>query len=130
MEVIILSIIKKLPDAEFEIMMIVWANEPPISTHIVMEQLGKEKVWKAQTIITLLTRLEKRGFIKREKKGKELAYYPIIKRDDYLMFESSDFLKRFHENSFVNLIATLYNGKQMNDNDLKELEKWLKDKKE
>ena len=31
--------IKKLPDAEFEIMKVVWANEPPITTPIIMEHL-------------------------------------------------------------------------------------------
>lgn len=31
---------KKLPDAEFDIMKVVWANEPPITTNIIMEQLG------------------------------------------------------------------------------------------
>lgn len=35
--------IKKLPDAEFEIMKVVWANEPPITTPIIMniwERIG------------------------------------------------------------------------------------------
>ncbi len=32
--------IKKLPDAEFDIMKVVWANEPPITTNMIMEQLG------------------------------------------------------------------------------------------
>ena len=29
---------KKLPDAEFDIMKVVWANEPPITANIIMEQ--------------------------------------------------------------------------------------------
>ena len=120
---------KKLPDAEFDIMKVVWANEPPITTNMVMDQLGKEKEWKAQTIITLLSRLEKRGFIRREKNGKELSYFPIIKKEDYLKFESTDFLKRLHSNSFISLVATLYNDKKIKDSDLDELVKWLKEKR-
>ena len=34
--------IKKLPDAEFEIMKVVWANEPPITTPIIMEHLDTD----------------------------------------------------------------------------------------
>lgn len=34
---------KKLPDAEFEVMKVVWANEPPITTSIIMAQLGNER---------------------------------------------------------------------------------------
>ena len=28
---------KKLPDSEFDIMKVVWANEPPVTTNIIME---------------------------------------------------------------------------------------------
>lgn len=31
---------KKLPDAEFDIMKVVWANEPPITTNIIMSSLA------------------------------------------------------------------------------------------
>lgn len=125
-----MSAMKKLPDAEFEIMKTIWANEPPITTNMIMEQLGKEKEWKAQTVITLLLRLTKRGFIKSEKNGKERMYFPIINKEDYLKFESGDFMERFHENSFTSLIATLYNDKKINDSDLDDLVKWLKEKRD
>ena len=121
---------KKLPDAEFEIMKVVWANEPPITTNMIMEQLGKEKEWKAQTVITLLLRLVNRGFIRTEKNGKERTYFPIVSKEDYLKFESGDFMERFHENSFTSLVATLYNDRKLKDSDLDELIKWLKEKRD
>ena len=121
---------KKLPDAEFEIMKVVWANEPPITTNMIMEQLGKEKEWKAQTVITLLLRLVNRGFIRTEKNGKERTYFPIVSKEDYLKFESGDFMERFHENSFTSLVATLYNDKKIKDSDLDELLKWIKEKRD
>lgn len=121
---------KKLPDAEFEIMKVVWANEPPITTNIIMEQLGREKEWKAQTVITLLLRLVKRGFIRTEKNGKERTYFPMVDKGDYLKFETGDFMERFHANSFTSLVATLYNDKKLKDSDLDELVKWLKEKRD
>jgi BlaI family penicillinase repressor len=122
--------VKKLPDAEFEIMKVVWANEPPITTSIIMEQLGKEKEWKAQTILTLMVRLVERGFLHTEKNGKERTYFPIISKEDYLKFETGDFMERFHSNSFASLITTLYEGKKIKDSDLDELTKWLKDRRD
>ncbi|MBU5310459.1 BlaI/MecI/CopY family transcriptional regulator [Tissierella carlieri] len=120
--------IKKLPEAEFEVMKVVWANEPPITTSIIMEQLGKEKRWKPQTVLTLMLRLVERGFIRTEKNGKERTYFPIISKEEYLKFETGDFIERFHGNSFVSLVATLYNGKKLKDSDLDELAKWLKER--
>ena len=125
-----MNAIKKLPDTEFEIMKVVWANEPPITTSIIMEQLGKGKEWKAQTILTLMVRLVERGFLRTEKNSKERTYFPIIGKEDYLKFETGDFMERFHGNSFASLITTLYDGKKIKDSDLDELAKRLKDRRD
>jgi predicted transcriptional regulator len=119
---------KKLPDAEFDIMQVVWVNEPPITTNIIMRQLGDEREWKAQTVISLMLRLVDRGFLRTEKNGKERTYFPLIGREDYLRFETEGFMERFHGNSFAGLVATLYDGDKINANDLEQLAKWLKEK--
>ncbi|ASA26414.1 transcriptional regulator [Paenibacillus donghaensis] len=125
-----MEVMKKMPDAEFDIMKVVWANDPPITTHIIMQQLGNERGWKAQTVISLMLRLVERGFIRTEKKGKERTYFPLISKEDYLKFETGDFMERFHANSFVSLVATLYAGNKVKDSDLDQLENWLKEKRE
>ncbi len=121
-----MTVLKKLPDAEFEIMKVIWENEPPITTNLLMEQLGREKKWKAQTLISLLSRLVERGFLRTEKKGKERTYFPLVNKEEYLKFESSNFMERFHENSFISLVNTLYNGNKLDESDLNELSEWLK----
>lgn len=118
--------LKKLPDTEFEIMKVVWANEPPINTSTVMEQLGSARGWKAPTVISLMLRLVKKGFLRTEKDGKERTYFPLIAKEDYLEFETGNFMKLYHENSFLSLVNTLYDGKQLSDSDIKELMKWVK----
>lgn len=111
-------------------MKVVWANDPPVTTHIIMQQLGNERGWKAQTVISLMLRLMERGFIRTEKKGRERMYFPLITKEDYLKFETGDFMERFHSNSFFSLVATLYSGNKVKDSDLDQLEKWLKEKRE
>lgn len=121
--------IKKLPDAEFEIMKVVWANEPPITTNIIMEQLGNERNWKAQTVISLMLRLVERGYLQTEKIGKERTYYPLVGKEDYLKFETSNFMKQYHDNSFLGLVNTLYAGKSLTDGDIEELLQWAKERR-
>ncbi len=120
---------KKLPDAEFDIMKVVWLNEPPITTHIVMEQLGNERGWKAQTVISLMLRLVRHGFLRTEKLGKERTYYPTVAKEDYLRFETEHFVKNFHDNSFMQLVSTLYGDKALADEDIDELLKWAKERR-
>lgn len=121
---------KKLPDAEFEVMQIIWNNEPPITTNLIMQQLGNEREWKVQTVIVLLKRLIDRGFVSTEKPGKERIYFPVIQENEYLQFETNGFIKRFHNNSITSLIATLVDGNKIKDSDLEELTQWLEEKRD
>jgi len=122
---LLMSDIKKLPAAEFEIMKVVWANEAPITTNIIMEQLGNRLKWKAPTVITLMLRLVDRGFLRTEKNGKERIYYPLISKEEYLKIETKDFMKTYHENSLLSFVNTFYDGKRLNDQEIAEVERWL-----
>jgi BlaI family transcriptional regulator, penicillinase repressor len=122
--------IKRLPDTEFEIMRIVWTNEPPITTAMIMEQLGNERKWKAPTVISLMLRLVERGFLQTAKEGKERTYYPLINKEDYLALETKNFMKQYHENSFLSFVNTLYNGKQFSEKEMDDLLKWAKERRE
>ncbi len=119
--------IKKLPDSEFEIMKIVWESDPPITAKKIGEALDNE--WKAQTILTLLHRLVEKGFLDTEKSGKERVYMPKVDGNEYLEFETGNFLGKFHNNSLTGLMNTLYDGKNMTEDDVDELIDWIKSKK-
>ena len=71
-----MTTLKKLPESEFELMKIVWANPSPISTNQILEKLDGERKWKPQTVLTLLTRLIDREFLRSERVGKERIVWP------------------------------------------------------
>ncbi|NEU31350.1 BlaI/MecI/CopY family transcriptional regulator [bacterium LRH843] len=121
--------LKKIPDAEFEIMKVVWSNEPPLTTKVIMEQLGNEKEWKAPTVISLMLRLVERGFLKTEKIGKERTYFPLVTKEDYLKFETGNFIRQYHGNSFGSFINTFYAGKELSEKDIDELMKLVKERR-
>ena len=121
---------KKLPDAEFDIIKVVWANEPPVTTTEIMKQLGDEKGWKIQTVVTFMQRLTERGFLRSEKHGKERTYYPLVSKEAYLRFETGNFMKQFHNNLFLDLVNTLYDGDALTDEDIDDLLKWAKERRE
>ena len=121
---------KKLPDAEFDIMKVVWANEPPITTNMIMARLGTERGWQAQTVSSLMLRLVERGFLSTDKRGKERIYFPLVGRDDYLRFETSSFMRQYHDNSLLDLVSTLYDDKALTDDDIDDLLRWAKQRRE
>ena len=114
-----------LPDAEFDVMQIIWGQPTPISSVQIFTLANPEKKWKPQTVLTLLTRLVARGFLHSEKQGKERYYTPLVTREEYLNRETGMFVKRFHKNSLVGLMNALFSGKKPKEEDLDEIEKWL-----
>lgn len=117
---------KRLPDAQFEVMMAVWAEAPPVTTPALMKRLGETRGWKAPALITLLTRLIERGFLRTEKDGKERKYYPLIEREAYLRFETQSFLRRVHGDSLPSLMAAMSGGKRLTDSEIRELKEWAR----
>lgn len=112
---------KKLSDTEFEVMKVVWDNEAPITTNLIMEKLGKKRNWKLPTVLSLMTRLVEKEFLRTEKNSKERTYFPIVVKEDYLKVETKRFLKSFHENSLSNFVDILYSDEEMTNSDIEEI---------
>jgi predicted transcriptional regulator len=99
---------RKLPEAEYDVMVALWSSKvSPVNTAYLMENVGNSKGWKAPTLISFLTRLEDRGFIHSEKKGKERYYYVDAVKNDYIKSVTVDFLDRYHDGSFVKMLDLL-----------------------
>lgn len=120
--------VKKLPDGEFEIMNAVWHSQEPVTSPELTRQLQKllpQRDWKAQTVLTMLVRLEKKGFLRSEKINKERSYYAVISQQEYLKIEQESFRKRFSDRSFSGLVKALYSGGDVSDKDIEELRDWI-----
>ena len=122
---------KRLPDAELEIMKVIWHNECPISTSEVKRIIDEESDVKRtqQTVQTLINRLIAKEYIAKDKRGKEYIYTPLVAEKDYVEFESEQFLKKMHGNSVANLMRALFDSKKISDEDISELEKLFKEKR-
>lgn len=115
----------KIPDAELEIMMIVWDSNIGITSEEIMKKLEGKKTWKRTTVLKLLSRLVERGFLSVDKNSKINVYYMLIKKDEYLEYECKNFLERICQNSVKKLVATLYSSNTISDDDLAELKEFI-----
>lgn len=120
--------IKKIPDAELEIMHVIWEKGTPVTSDDVMEGLDTD--WKKTTVLNFLTRLCERGFLKIEKSGRTNIYTALISRDEYMRCAHKSLLKKFHQKSITDFVASLYDVSAITDNDLKELEEFITEVRE
>ena len=117
--------IKRLPDSEFEIMEIIWGSSPPITTLQIMEKMNPGRELKLQTLLTMLLRLIEKGFLTSERVGRERNYSPAISKQEYMRIETGAFMSRHYINSMGNLIKTFYEGRQLSQEDIREMQAWL-----
>ena len=115
---------KRLPDAEFAVMQEVWAApETPVPSAWLTERLADR--WKATSVLTFLSRLCEKGFLRCEKQGKMNVYTPLVTERAYREGESVRFLKRFYHGSVRDLVASLSGTGALTRQDLDELRDFL-----
>lgn len=119
---------KKLPDAEFDVMKVIWSLESPATTNQILYCLEEEKEWKSQTLATLLSRLVERGFLSTQKAGKERSYISLVQKDEYLQFETNQFVKQYHNSSFIHLANAFYGDRPLSNQEIDDLLLWVKER--
>lgn len=124
------QLIKKLPELELDIMLIIWESKEPVTRGYITDHLRNHKELAITTILTILTRLTQKGYLQCEKQGKSNSYTPLISKEEYISQESRTFLQKLYGNSVKNFVANLYNSDSIDDNDLEELEAFLDQAKE
>ena len=117
--------IRRLPDSELEIMLIIWEAKEPVSSAYLMEKLQGEKDWANTTVLNFLARLVERGFLKVEKQGRINIYSPLIAEKDYIEIESRSFLEKMHKSSLKSFVAALYDGRKLSAEDAEELKRYI-----
>lgn len=86
--------IRRLPDAELEVMQAIWACTPPVARADIQELLKDTHPMALTTLLTVLTRLSEKGFLRIEKAGRSARYIPLISQRDYLAQQSNRFLHK------------------------------------
>ena len=116
---------KRLPDSELELMMIIWDAGKPVTRTEIEERLPRERRLSATTILSFLSRLEEKGFVRVQKDGRSNVYEPLIQKEAYLRAESRSIWTRLYQNSIGNFMAALGQGDDLTEQDLDELQEFL-----
>ena len=116
---------KRLPDSELELMMIIWDAGRGITRNEIEERLPQDRRLSAMTILSFLSRLQEKGFVCVRKEGRNNVYEPLIRKEDYLRQESRSIWKRLYQNYVGNFMTALCQEDELTEHDLDELQEFL-----
>ena len=116
---------KKLGDAELEIMLAVWEAGEPVPSSYVQEKLRGRRDWALPSILTSLSRLVDKGLLSCQKRGKSNWYHPLVSEKDYKAAEGRGLIDRLYGGSFTGMVASLCDGRAIDEDDLAQLRRYL-----
>lgn len=122
--------VQQISNSELELMKIIWGKGGRALYAEIMEELVKTgRIWQKNTVITLLSRLAEKGFLKVGKIGRRNEYTAVVSEEDYQMAQTQTLLNKLYEGSAKGLVSTLIQREMLSDEDYEELrEFWEKEK--
>ncbi|MEW6996121.1 BlaI/MecI/CopY family transcriptional regulator [Colwelliaceae bacterium BS250] len=112
--------------AEFAILTAIWTRSPCTAKDVV-DRLNEQDSWHEKTVKTLLGRLVKKQAIAFEKCSRHYLYSPLIDKDEYIVKESDNFLKRLFGGKVSPLVASFAKSEKLSQSDVDELKKIISD---
>jgi BlaI family transcriptional regulator, penicillinase repressor len=113
-----------LSPAETEILRLVW-RLGAATVQDVCDALPKKRSVTYATVQTLLRRLEKKGYIRHDVKGKAHLFCPAAKREDVIRRTVSDFVDRLFGGDPVPLMMHLADHSKLTGEDINGLKKLI-----
>ena len=106
-----------LSDGEWRIMNLLWADAPrrvPELTEILAPDTG----WSRATVNMMLRRLEEKGAVRVESRGRATLFYPVLTQADARQRETRRFLDRLYGGSLGLMVASLAGQEALSEADV------------
>lgn len=99
--------LQQVSDFELELMKTIWGNGGSALYAEIVEALETKGTPAAKnTIISLLSRLIKKGYLSSRKSGRQNTYTALVTETQYQSEQTETFLKKVYEGNAEGLIST------------------------
>lgn len=118
---------QQISESELVLMKIIWKNGGTALYAYIMDELEKDKnEWKKNTVLTLLSRLVEKKYIKTKKIGRRNEYVALVTETEYQTMQTNCFLDKIFGGNVKGLVATLLQQDIISTEELKEIERYWK----
>lgn len=117
---------EKLTGKEEEVMEMIWKIGPCAPKDVVAEY--EEPKPHINTIATMFQSLERKGYLIHEAKGRGYIYSAAIAQEDYGRSKFTNFVNRYFDNSYMNVVSALVQEEKISKGELLDFLKKLEEK--
>jgi predicted transcriptional regulator len=114
-----------LTPVQFEIMQAAWDSQQGATVAEIWETISRSREVARTTILNLVDRLEKRGWLARKKVDGLYRYQPTVEREAAAAHVAAEFVDAFFSGSASNLVMSLLGSQDISQDELEELRAML-----
>lgn len=116
---------QQISDFELELMKIIWENGgTALYAEITAALEEKNLMATKNTIISLLSRLVEKGYLKTNKIGRRNQYTALVSAAQYQTVQITNLIDKIYEGNVKGLVATLIQNNLIYPEDYEELKKY------
>ena len=116
----------RLGRLELQIMNVVW-DKSKATVHDVKKALSRRKP-AYSTILTMMRKLEAKGYLKHEVDGRTYVYLPLISQQAVRHGVLGDLVERLFEGSTPLLLTSLVEQNRISESELREIQKLIEER--
>lgn len=118
----------KLTPVQFEIMQLIWNSAEGMTIGEIWEAIRTGRDVSRTTVLNLVDRLEKRGWLKRRKDEGVFRYAAAVERQLAKSQLAADFVQEFFDGSAANLVMSLLGSHRISKVDIQRLKRLMDEK--
>lgn len=115
-----------LTNSEWYVLDCLWGQEPRTAMELV-DQLGEKVDWAKSTTITTLRRMEDKGLVSVEVRGRTKYYTPAVERQKAVRGETRSFLDKVYQGSVGLMVSAMAQEHTLSEEDIRQLYAILKE---
>lgn len=116
---------QQVSDYELELMKAIWGNGGTALYAQIVEALSQKGMnWTKNTIITLLSRLVDKGYLKTGKIGRRNQYTALVSEGEYQIAQTEHFVNKIYEGDVKGLVSALIRTDRLTEEDYEELRRY------
>ncbi len=109
-----------LSDGEWKIMNRLWESQGSTITELTAA-LREETAWDRHSVITMLSRMEKKGAVAHRQGSRAKVFYPIVSRGEVSMQETRGFLQKVYRGSLGMMVNAMVEDQALSQEEIQEL---------
>ena len=120
--------LQQISESELVLMKLIWKNGgTALYSHIIDELEKESNSWNKNTVLTLLSRMIEKKYLKIRKIGRRNEYIALVTEQEYQTVQTSSFLNKVYNGNVRTLVSTLLRQEVLSADEMREVERFWAD---